>query len=76
MENTEKYYIYAHKVRSRPMDGWGRSHEMEIDTLGLFSTKEKAEKAKERRDAFKRDKSKGYHFCDVGESWIEEEIVQ
>ncbi len=63
--------IYVHKVRSSPENGWGQSAGMQIDILGRFSDKEKAIEHKAARDA---NKDAGH--CDVGNSWIEEEIVQ
>jgi len=62
--------IYVHKVRMNPIDGWGNSMGLITEILGRYSSNEKALDIKE-----KRDKSTDACFCDVGKSWIDEEVV-
>ncbi len=62
--------IYVHKVKANPIDGWGQSLGIRTEILGRYKDKQKAMEEKN-----KRDKSKDACYCDVGESWIEEESV-
>ncbi len=63
--------IFVHKVRCNPQDGWGRSQGIQIDVLGRYADKEKALAHKKERDG-----DKDSRYCDVGQSWIEEELVE
>lgn len=63
--------IYVHKVRMNQIDGWGRSTGIHIEILGRYKDKQKALEEKN-----KRDNSKEATYCDVGESWVEEERVE
>jgi len=63
--------IYVHKVRMNPIDGWGNSVGIRTEILGRYSTKEKAIEAKN-----KRDQNSDALFCDIGESFIEQEEVE
>jgi hypothetical protein len=63
--------IYVHKVRMNPIDGWGKDMGMRIEILGRYADKEKAVIAKNERD-----KSKDSTYCDIGNSWIEEELIE
>jgi hypothetical protein len=63
--------IYVHKVRMNPMDGWGASTGIKVEILGRYKEKEKALEAKNKRDG-----DNNHTFCDVGNSWVEEEVVE
>ena len=63
--------IYVHKVRQNPENGWGQSMGIREEILARFQDKQAAIEHKEKRDA-----SKDAVYCDVGNSWIDEEMVQ
>lgn len=52
-------------------DGWGQSQGISIETLGQYSTMDKAKEAKQKRDS-----DKNFTWHDICPSWIEEEKVQ
>jgi hypothetical protein len=64
--------IYLHKVKMKLMDGWGRDLNMSTETLGAYSNKQDAIKAKEQRDSA----NWSARYCDVGQSWIETQEVK
>jgi len=64
-------YIYTHKVRMNPINGWGQSTGVTTEILGRYQSKDKAEEAKKARDG-----NSDCTYCDIGNSWIEEERVE
>ncbi len=63
--------VYIHKVRQNLSDGWGISHGISIQILGIFGSEELANISKSKRDL-----SLDHIYYDVGKSWIEVENVQ
>jgi hypothetical protein len=63
--------IFIHKVQMNPIDGWGRSTGMTTEILGIYHDRETT-----LREKNKRDSNKDYTCCDIGESWIEEILVE
>jgi hypothetical protein len=71
--------VFVHKVKSNPIDGWGKETGAREERIGTYSSRADAEAAKQWRDACINQfgtHEPALRHCDVGESWIEEEQVR